>query len=113
MHQSLFFLQSFPTSNTYCELANTSATHGMFCSFTARWGTPLARLGPVCVALVAAAESVEDKASPVSFFTWLNGIIPSWPSRLFALYQFGSLDLAMIVRVSPRLKGRSYDVIIS
>ena len=76
----------------------------MLCSFTAC-------LGPVCtcVELGEVSEVEDDEASTVFFFcTYLHGIIPTRPSYLFALYQFGSLDLLMNVRQSPRLNGRSY-----
>ena len=48
-----------------------------------------------------------DRASSMAC-TKLYGIIPSRPSNLLALYQSASLNLLMIVRVSPCLKGRSY-----
>ena len=74
----------------------------MPCNFTAC-------LGPVGLALETVAEVADDEAFPAVFFcTKSRGIIPSRPSSLFALYQFGSMDLLMIVRESPRLKGRSF-----
>ena len=66
-------------------------------------------LGLVGVLLEAIAVGMDDEASPLCiFFTKLHGIIPFRPSNLLALYQFGSLELLMIVRESPRLNGRSY-----
>ena len=79
----------------------------MHCNFTGC-------LGLVAVLLEAIAVGMDDEASSLCiFFTKLRGIIPFRPSNLLALYQFGSLELLLIVRESPRLKGRSYGFYIA